>query len=222
MIIIMLGAPGAGKGTIGKRLAENLGIIHLSSGDIFRSLVKEGTEVGKQIENCINKGELIPDELAMQIFENKLMEYDLEKGIILDGYPRTQMQAKHLDKLLESTRYNVNAAINIDISEELIIDRIVNRRICSNCGAIYNIKYGKKPETEEKCDKCGSDLIQRADDNKKTVEDRLKTYRKTSEPLLTYYKDKGLLYNLCSNENTTIDQLVETAMICVEDNYDRY
>lgn len=215
MIIIMLGAPGAGKGTIGKRLSENLGITHLSSGDIFRSLIKENTAIGKRIEECINNGQLIPDDLAMEIFENKLLEYDLDKGIILDGYPRTEVQAKHLDKLLKNKK---RMAINIDIQEELIIDRIINRRICSNCGAIYNLKYGnkKKAEDEKICYKCGGEIIQRADDNEKTVRDRLKTYAKVTKPLLVYYNKKGALYNLHSDENTTIDQLVEDAMTHLE------
>lgn len=217
MIIIMLGAPGAGKGTIGKRLSENLGIKHLSSGDIFRKLINENNEIGKKIEECINNGELIPDELAMEIFEQKLLTYDLNKGIILDGYPRTEAQAKHLDKVLKQIGANINIAINIDISEKLIIDRIINRRICSNCGAIYNLKYGKKPKIEGKCNKCGADLIQRADDNKKTVSDRLNTYSKVTKPLLTYYHQKGLLFNLHSDENTSIDEIVNNAMIHLEE-----
>lgn len=217
MIIIMLGAPGAGKGTIGKKLSENLKIKHLSSGDIFRSLVKEDTEIGRKIEECINTGKLIPDDLAMEIFEEKLLTYDLEKGIILDGYPRTQPQAEHLDKLLKNIGKKINAAINIDISEELIIDRIINRRICSNCGAIYNLKYGKRPQIEGKCDMCEHDLIQRKDDNKKTVCDRLNTYLKATMPLLTYYKEKGVLLNIHSDENTTINELVDAAMIYLEE-----
>lgn len=217
MIIIMLGAPGAGKGTIGKKLSEELGIKHLSSGDIYRSLIKENTEVGKQIEECINNGKLIPDKMAMKIFENKLVEYDLEKGIILDGYPRTLMQAQHLDKLLHSINLKTDVAINIDVPEELIIDRIINRRICSNCGAIYNLKYGKKPDVEGTCDKCGGNIIQRLDDNKKTVCDRLKTYSVLTKPLLNYYRDKGVLFNLHSDEKTSIDETTRVALVYVED-----
>lgn len=217
MIIIMLGAPGAGKGTIGKRLSKELDITHLSSGDIFRTLIKENTEIGKQIEECINKGQLIPDDLAMEIFEQKLMEYDLDKGIILDGYPRTEIQAKHLDKLLNSINNKVGGAINIDVSEELIIDRIINRRICTNCGEIYNLKYGKRPNVDGKCDKCGGDIIQRADDNEKTVRDRLNAYYNTTKNLLQYYKEKGVLFNLHSDENTTVDEIVSTAMVYLED-----
>lgn len=217
MIIIMLGAPGAGKGTIGKKLSQELDIIHLSSGDIFRTLIKENTDISKRIEECINAGKLIPDDLAMKLFEGKLIEYDLEKGIILDGYPRTEKQAEHLDKLLKKIDKRVTAAVNIDISEQLIIDRIVNRRICSNCGEIYNLKYGKKPQQDGICDKCGHDLIRRADDNEKTVKDRLKTYNETTKNLLAYYEKKGLLFDLHSDENTTVDKIVANALLYIED-----
>lgn len=217
MIIIMLGAPGAGKGTIGKKLSQSLGITHLSSGDIFRALIKENTDISKRIEECINSGKLIPDDMAMKLFEGKLVEYDLEKGIILDGYPRTEKQAEHLDKLLKKINKKVTAAVNIDISEQLIIDRIVNRRICSNCGEIYNLKYGKKPQKEGKCDKCGHKLVLRADDNEKTVRDRLKTYNETTKSLLAYYENKGLLFNLHSDENTTVNTIVANALIYIED-----
>ena len=175
-------------------------------------MAKEETEIGKQIKEWINKGELIPDELAMKTFEDELIKHNLNKGIILDGYPRTQSQAKHLDKLLESLNLNVGIAINIDVSEKLIVDRIVNRRICPNCKSIYNLKYGHKPKVEGKCDKCGTDLIQRSDDNEKTVQDRFKTYYKSTKPLLKYFENAGVLYNLHSDENTSIDELVNTAM----------
>ena len=217
MIIIMLGAPGAGKGTIGKKLSEKLDIAYLSSGDIFRALINEQTEIGKQIEKWINNGELIPDDIAMKIFEDKLIKYDLERGIILDGYPRTENQAQHLDKLLKGINQKVDAAINIDTSKELIIDRIINRRICSNCGEIYNLKYGKKPRIEDKCDKCNGDIIQRGDDNEKTVKDRLMAYEKSTRSLLNYYKNKGTLVNVHSDENTTIKELVSNALVYIED-----
>ena len=205
----MLGAPGAGKGTIGKRLSETLKIKHLSSGDIFRKLIKQNSEVGKKIEDCINNGQLIPDELAMIIFERKLLDYNWEKGII---YPRTKKQAEHLDRLLRSLNYKVDVAINIDVSNKLIIDRIVNRRICEDCGAIYNIKYGKTPLDGNVCSKCGGKVIQRADDNRKTVCDRLETYSNVTKPLLDYYEAKEKLYKLHTDENTSIDEAVEKAL----------
>ena len=217
MIILMLGAPGAGKGTIGKRLAENLEVPYLASGDIFRNLIKEGTKIGKQIEQCINKGELIQDEVAKKIFEEEILHYDLEKGIILDGYPRTEIQAKSFDIFLKNVNSKIDMSINIDIKEELIVDRMINRRICSNCGAIYNLKYGKKVEVEGKCDKCGGNLIQRSDDNKKTVCDRLENYTKLTKPLLAYYQNKNILYNLHSDENTSVEQLLNVAMEYVKD-----
>lgn len=212
MIIIMLGAPGAGKGTIGKKISEKLQVKYLAIGDIFRALAKEETESGRKIKEWINKGELVPDELAMKTFEEEILKYDLNKGVILDGYPRTKSQAKHLDKVLEEINKKVDIAINIDISEELIVDRIVNRRICPKCKAIYNLKYGHKPTKEGICDNCGTELIQRTDDNEKTVYDRLNTYTKSTKPLLKYFDEKGVLYNLHSDENTSIEELVNTAM----------
>ena len=219
MIIIMLGAPGAGKGTIGKRLAVQLGITHLSSGDVFRALTKDNTKLGEEIKECINNGKLIPDKLAMQIFEDKIVKYNLEKGIILDGYPRTLMQAKHLDKLFKNMELKVDIAMNIDVEDQLIIDRIVNRRICLNsrCGEIYNLKYGKIPKVEGICDKCGENLIQRADDNEDTVKDRLKIYDENTRPLLKYYNKRGVLWNVHSAEDTSIDDIVHQTMVHIED-----
>ena len=217
MIIVMLGAPGAGKGTIGKRLSNELGIKHLSSGDIFRKLIEGNTKIGKEIEECINNGKLIPDELAMKIFEEKLVEYDLKNGIILDGYPRTEKQASHLDQMLNKIKLKIDVVVNIDVSEQLIIDRIINRRICSVCGEIYNLKYGKRPRNDETCDKCGSKLIQRSDDNEKTVRGRLETYDNTTKDLLKYYEQKGILFNLHSDQNTTVDEAVEHAMTYISD-----
>ncbi len=217
MIIVMLGAPGAGKGTIGKRLSNELGIKHLSSGDIFRKLIEGNTKIGKEIEECINNGKLIPDELAMKIFEEKLVEYNLKNGIILDGYPRTEKQASHLDQMLNKIKLKIDVVVNIDVSEQLIIDRIINRRICSACGEIYNLKYGKRPQNYEVCDKCGSKLIQRSDDNEKTVRGRLETYNNTTKDLLKYYEQKGVLFNLHSDQNTTVDEAVEHAMTYISD-----
>ena len=219
MIIIMLGAPGAGKGTVGKRLAVQLGITHLSSGDVFRALTKDETELGKKIKKCIDGGDLIPDEMAMELFESKIVKYDLNKGIILDGYPRTIPQAEHLDQLFKQLDYKVDLAMNLDVKESLIIDRIVNRRICPNsrCGEIYNLKYGKIPKVNGICDKCGEKLIQRADDNEETIKARLEIYNKTTRKLLKYYNKQGVLWNIHSGEETTIDDLVHQTMIHLED-----
>lgn len=195
MYIIMLGKPGSGKGTVGKMLSEELGIIHISSGELFRSYVKKAGAIGKEIESYISKGNLVPDELAIQLVEKRLEESDCKNGVILDGFPRTVNQAKELDKFLNKHNSKIDIAVELELSDKDIIDRIVKRRVCSNseCREIYNLEF-KKPKQKGICDKCGSKLIQREDDKIETVEKRLKTYHETSEKLVEYYKNKDLLY----------------------------
>ena len=209
MIIIMLGAPGTGKGTVGKLLSKALGIVHISSGEIFRSYVKKQNELGKEIENYIQKGVLVPDKLAIQLLERRLKEPDVEKGVILDGYPRTTKQARELDKLLQEQEKKVNIAVNLSLSDEDIIDRITKRRTCPNpeCREIYNTEF-KPPMVEGICDKCGTKLIIREDDNEETIRNRLKTYHSISENLIEFYKNKDILYTVKVNihsENTSQD-----------------
>lgn len=195
MYIIMLGKPGSGKGTVGKMLSEQLGIIHISSGELFRSYVKKAGEIGKEIESYISKGNLVTDELAIKLVEKRLEETDCKNGVILDGFPRTILQAKALDDFLNKHNNKINIAVELELSDKDIIDRIVKRRVCSNneCREIYNLEF-KKPKQEEICDRCGSKLIQREDDKIETVKQRLKTYHETSEKLVEYYKNKDLLY----------------------------
>lgn len=195
MYIIMLGKPGSGKGTVGKMLSEKLGIIHISSGELFRSYVKKAGIIGKEIESYISKGNLVPDELAIKLVEKRLEELDCKNGVILDGFPRTIVQAKALDDFLSKHNNKIDIAVELELSDKDIIDRIVKRRVCSNneCREIYNLEF-KKPKQEGICDKCGSKLIQREDDTIETVEKRLKTYHETSEKLVEYYKNKDLLY----------------------------
>lgn len=195
MYIIMLGKPGSGKGTVGKMLSEELGIIHISSGELFRSYVKKAGKIGEEIESYISKGNLVPDELAIKLVEKRLEEPDCKNGVILDGFPRTIMQAKALDDFLSKHNNKIDIAVELELSDKDIIDRIVKRRVCSNneCREIYNLEF-KKPKQEGICDKCGSKLIQREDDTIETVEKRLKTYHETSEKLVEYYKNKDLLY----------------------------
>ncbi len=212
MIIVMLGAPGAGKGTIGKEMSSKLGIKYIATGDVFREIMKEDTDLGKNIKKCIEEGRLVPDDLAIRIFEERILPRDINVDMILDGYPRTELQAEYFDELLERHNLKVNYAINIDISNELIIDRIVNRKICPKCNEIYNLKYGKKPQVDGICDKCGSELIQRSDDNEKVVRDRLDTYEINTKPLISYYKAQEKLRNILSNEDTSIDELVDVAI----------
>ena len=194
MIIIMLGAPGTGKGTVAGLLQEKLGIKQVSTGDIFRKNIKEQTELGKLAEQYISKGQLVPDDVTIKIIEDRLNEPDVENGIILDGFPRTVKQAEELDKILASKGKKVDKVYNLTTPEEEIIERIVNRRVCSNqeCKAIYNIVLNP-PKVEGKCDKCGSELVTRKDDNEETVRARLKNYFEQTAPLVEYYENKGNL-----------------------------
>lgn len=194
MIIIMLGAPGTGKGTVAGKLQDKLGFTQVSTGDIFRKNIKEGTELGKLADSYISKGNLVPDGVTIKIIEDRLNEPDVENGIILDGFPRTVKQAEELDKILASKGKKVDKVYNLTTPEEEIIERIVNRRVCSNqeCKAIYNIVLNP-PKVEGKCDKCGSELVTRKDDNEETVRARLKNYFEQTAPLVEYYENKGNL-----------------------------
>ena len=213
MVIIMLVAPGTGKGTVGKLLSEELGIVHISSGEIFRSYAKKHDKLGEQIENYISNGLLVPDELAIQIVEKRLEEPDVKNGVILDGFPRTRNQAIVLDYILKLQRKMVDVAVELDLPDDDIVDRIVKRRTCinKNCREIYNLDF-KPPKKEGICDKCGGPLVQRIDDNEETVRKRLKTYHETSEGLINYYKRENILYTVKMNNEsntTTKDVAIE-------------
>lgn len=194
MVIIMLGAPGTGKGTVASLLQEKLGIKQVSTGDIFRKNIQEETEIGKIASQYISKGQLVPDDVTIKIVENRLKEDDVQDGIILDGFPRTVYQAEELDKILERKGKKVDIVINLTTPEEEILERIVNRRVCSNqeCKAVYNIVLNP-PKQEGICDKCGSKLVQRKDDNEETVKSRLESYFKQTSPLVDFYSNKQVL-----------------------------
>ena len=196
MVIIMLGAPGTGKGTIAGILTKELEIPQVSTGDIFRKHIGEQTELGKLAEKYISQGKLVPDDVTIGLVENRLEEDDVKEGIILDGFPRTVKQAEELDKILENKGKKVDLVINLTTPEEEIIERIVNRRICSNpeCKTVYNLILNP-PKQEGICDKCGSRLIQRKDDNKETVKQRFNSYIEETSPLVDYYEKKGNLYS---------------------------
>lgn len=192
MIIIMLGAPGTGKGTVASILSEKINIPQISTGDIFRKHIKEQTELGKLANKYISKGQLVPDEVTVKLVQDRLKEDDAKQGAILDGFPRTVKQAEELDKMLSEKNEKVNMVINLTTPEEEIIERIVNRRVCVNCKTVYNLKL--KPSKQEGiCDVCGSELIQREDDNVETIKSRLETYFEQTSPLINYYEQKGLL-----------------------------
>lgn len=194
MIIIMLGAPGTGKGTVASLLQEKLGIKQVSTGDIFRKNMKEGTPLGKLAEKYIGRGQLVPDDVTIKIVEERLNEPDVQNGVILDGFPRTVRQAEELDKILASKGQKVDKVINLETPDEEIIERIVNRRVCSNqeCKAVYNLVLNP-PKKEGICDRCGSELIKRKDDTEETVRERLTTYFKQTSPLVEYYEKQGNL-----------------------------
>ena len=196
MILIMLGAPGTGKGTVASRLATKLNIPQVSTGDIFRKAISEKTPVGIEAEKYISKGMLVPDDITIRIVEERLQDEDVQNGLILDGFPRTIEQAEALDSMLDKLNRKITLAINLETPEDEIIDRIVSRRVCSNqdCKTVYNTKLNP-PKVEGICDKCGSKLIQRTDDNEETVKNRLVAYYKQSAPIVDFYKEKGLLYS---------------------------
>lgn len=192
MIIIMLGAPGTGKGTLASILAEKINITQVSTGDIFRKHINEQTELGKLANEYISKGQLVPDEVTVNIVKERLEENDAKQGVILDGFPRTVKQAEDLEKILNEKNKKVDLVINLITPEEEIVERIVNRRVCPQCKAVYNLKL-KPAKQEGICDICGHELIQREDDNVETIKLRLKTYFDQTSSLINYYEQKGIL-----------------------------
>jgi len=192
MFIVLLGAPGSGKGTVGKILAENLKLAHISTGDLFRENLKNETELGKEAKTYMDKGELVPDEITVRMLEKRMEESDVENGAILDGFPRTKNQAVVLDKLLESKGNKVDMALNIDVPFSEIVERIANRRSCKGCSAIYNVVFNP-PKQEGICDECGGELYQREDQKPEVVQNRLEVYKNSSEELIAYYDEKNVL-----------------------------
>ncbi|HBE09317.1 MAG: adenylate kinase [Eubacterium sp.] len=192
MKIIMLGAPGAGKGTQAKMLAEKYGIPHISTGDIFRANIKEGTELGKKAKEYMDKGLLVPDELVVDLVMDRFKADDCKKGYILDGFPRTIPQAEALDKALAAAGEKMDYAINVEVPDENIVNRMSGRRACVGCGATYHIKYNPT-KVEGICDVCGKELILRDDDKPETVLNRLKVYHDQTQPLIDYYGKAGIV-----------------------------
>ena len=188
MNIILLGAPGAGKGTQATRISEKYGLPHISTGDIFRDNIKRGTEIGLLAKSYTDKGQLVPDEVTCKIVEGRLAEEDCKGGYLLDGFPRNLFQAQELDKFSK-----VDAVINIEIDLSLLMDRLCGRRVCKSCGESYHVNFLNGKTT---CDKCGGELYQRKDDNEETVGNRLKVYTEQTAPLIDYYKAKGVLINI--------------------------
>ena len=192
MNLVLMGLPGAGKGTQAERIVEQYGIPHISTGDMFRAAMKEGTELGLQAKSFMDKGELVPDEVTIGIVRERLSKDDCKKGFLLDGFPRTVPQADALEKLLSDLEKKIDYVININVDKGILMDRLTGRRICKECGSTYHLVFNP-PAQEGVCDKCGGDLYQRADDNAETVQNRLDVNIKQQEPLLSFYEAKGYL-----------------------------
>jgi adenylate kinase len=195
MNLILLGAPGAGKGTQAKLIVSKYNIPQISTGDMLREAVANQTELGMRAKEYMDRGELVPDEVVIGIVEERLSKPDCERGFILDGFPRTLKQAEALDKILERLRKQIDAVINVTLTEEEIIKRIVNRRTCKTCGAVYHLIYNP-PKENNRCDRCGGELYQRDDDREETVKERLRVYKAQTEPLIEYYSRKDLVYDV--------------------------
>lgn len=192
MRIILLGAPGAGKGTQAVVLSEKFLIPQISTGDIFRANIKQGTELGKRAKEFMDQGLLVPDELVVDIVKDRLQQKDCANGYILDGFPRTIPQAKALDEALVEMETNIDYALNVEVQDAVIIERMSGRRVCTSCGATFHVKYNM-PKTENTCDACGGTLIQRDDDQPETVQKRLSVYHEQTKPLIHYYEQQGKL-----------------------------
>lgn len=195
MNTILMGLPGAGKGTQAELIVERYHIPHISTGDMFRQAVKEGTPLGLKAKEYMDQGLLVPDDVTVGIVKERLAKPDTEKGFLLDGFPRTVPQAIALDETLNELRKSIDAVIHIEVPLEVLIRRLTGRRICKSCGATYHLIY-HPPAREGICDRCGGELYQRADDNAETVEKRLTVNLEQTKPLLQYYGEKGILYSI--------------------------
>ena len=195
MKIIMLGAPGAGKGTQAKKIADLCNIPHISTGDIFRANIKEGTELGKKAKAYMDAGELVPDDLVCDLVVDRIQQDDCTKGYILDGFPRTIPQAEALTSALNAIGQKMEYALNFDVPDENIIHRMAGRRSCVGCGATYHVEFNP-PKVEGVCDICGEKLVLRDDDKPETVTNRLNVYHEQTQPLIDYYEKQGIVYTM--------------------------
>jgi len=199
MRLIILGVPGAGKGTQAKILSEKFGIPHVSTGDIFRSNIKNGTPLGIKVKEYLDSGKLVPDSLTCEIAGDRLAQNDCKDGFLLDGFPRTIPQAEYLDETLKEMGVSLSAVLNLHVPDEKIIKRLTGRRVCPKCGKSYHLLYNP-PASDNSCSDCGTTVIQRDDDKEETVLERLKTYHEQTEPLIRYYFEKGLLITAIGQE----------------------
>lgn len=203
MNLVLMGLPGAGKGTQADKIVVKYNIPHISTGDMFRAAIKEGTELGLQAKSFMDKGELVPDEVTIGIVRERLSKNDCENGFLLDGFPRTVAQAEALDTMLADLGKKIDYVINIDVDQSILMERLTGRRICKNCGATYHLVFNP-PSQEGVCDRCGGELYQRADDNAETVQNRLDVNIQQTKPLLNFYEDKGYLRNINGQQDINV------------------
>lgn len=211
MILVFLGPPGAGKGTQAKLLSQRMGFLHLSTGDLLREAVKNQTPLGKKAKEYMDRGELVPDELIVQLIEETMPK---DGNVILDGFPRTVNQALALEEMLKDKGEKISKVLFFDVPDEVIIDRLSGRRVCSKCGAVYHVKYNP-PKVEGVCDLCGGSLVQRDDDKEEVVRRRLEVYRKQTQPLIEFYQEKGIIYKLDAGKG--VEELFEEVKGLVRD-----
>ena len=211
MILVFLGPPGAGKGTQAKLLSQRMGFLHLSTGDLLREAVKNQTPLGKKAKEYMDMGELVPDELIVQLIEETMPK---DGNVILDGFPRTVNQALALEEMLKGKGEKISKVLFFDVPDEVIIDRLSGRRVCSKCGAVYHVKYNP-PKVEGVCDLCGGSLMQRDDDKEEVVKKRLEVYRKQTQPLIEFYQDRGIIYRLDAGKG--VEELFEEVKGLVRD-----
>ncbi len=211
MILVFLGPPGAGKGTQAKLLSQRMGFLHLSTGDLLREAVKNQTPLGKKAKEYMDKGELVPDELIVQLIEETMPK---DGNVILDGFPRTVNQALALEEMLRVKGEKISKVLFFDVPDDVIIDRLSGRRVCSKCGAVYHVKYNP-PKVEGVCDLCGGSLVQRDDDREEVVRKRLEVYRKQTQPLIEFYQERGIIYKLDAGKG--VEELFEEVKGLVRD-----
>jgi adenylate kinase len=214
MNLVLMGLPGAGKGTQAEKIVEKYGIPHISTGDMFRAAIKESTDLGLQAKSFMDQGNLVPDEVTIGIVRERLSKEDCAEGFLLDGFPRTVAQAEALENILSDLNKKIDYVINIDVDQEFLMERLTGRRICKSCGSTYHLVFNP-PIKDDICDRCGGELYQRADDNAETVQNRLEVNQKQTKPLLDFYEDKGYLRNINGQQDIRkvfddLDQLLRS------------
>lgn len=200
MNLILFGPPGAGKGTQASRIVETWNIPHISSGDIFRANIRDGTPLGQKAKAFVSTGELVPNDIVIGMVLDRLGQDDCGDGFLLDGFPRDVKQAEHLERWLSAKGRKVSAVLSIDLDDETIIERLISRRVCQSCGATYNLQ-GHPPKVNGVCDQCGGSVIQRRDDQRETIEHRLNVYKEQTAPVESFYQERGVLMSVCGDGN---------------------